>query len=435
MNIINLSILLILTISVYLVIYYKTDYSKNTQLSSSSLVKSSLNPNEYYPILVDDTNSFQSLVTDPLDLNYNISTGTLFAKDISANFNGTSVSALNLEKNGTGNLLIQTNPSMTSLLPQGNSGQVLVSQLNNIPIWINAPISSGLSYMFPNATFFGTGTSDMTYSGSAGGGNKPIYCKNFTVSSGGVFFLSETKLFVSDTLTINGSIINNGQDANNQNGGFSGRSYPGDTRNIGRGTTALQSYATSSPPSSSNVTTLRNSNESLFRGGNGGSILNDISNGKAGNANIVSNLQSFLTPPSLTKLKNINNISIDGGSGGGCGQTILDRSTNITYLGGGGGGGGGVIHICANKIIFGTGGTIEAKGGNGANGQVDSSGTIRGGGGGGGGGGLIFIVTRSITGASPTYNVNGGSGGNSSSSNTNFRGQNGQSGRVVIVNL
>ena len=156
MNIINLLILLTLIVSLYLLIYYKSKdhkQSKNTQPSSSSLVKSSLNPNEYYPTLVDNTNSAQSLVTDPLDLNYNISTGTLFVKDISANFNGTSASALNLEKNGTGNLLVQINPTTTSLLPQGTSGQVLISQLNSVPIWSNAPAPTS-TYMFPNAAFF-----------------------------------------------------------------------------------------------------------------------------------------------------------------------------------------------------------------------------------------------------------------------------------------
>lgn len=453
MNIINLLILLTLIVSLYLLIYYKSKdhkQSKNTQPSSSSLVKSSLNPNEYYPTLVDNTNSAQSLVTDPLDLNYNISTGTLFAKDISANFNGTSANALNLEKNGTGNLLIQINPTMTSLLPQGNAGQVLVSQLNNIPTWINAPLSTS-SYMFPNAAFFGIGSLDVNYGPptiSVGGGldSSRIY-RNFTLQNGTSFSPNGNKMFISGTLNINGIILNNGANASGAVGGISGRSYSGDTRNI-QGTTALSSYVSRTPPRAREMPNTFKSGSGIpyFSGGNGGFINKSSWKGDGGYARILYNIQTYLTQPFITSLSvgdnDSGNVFVNGGAAGGCGESITVNGQ--VQLGGGGGGGGGIIYICANEIIVGPNAKIEAKGGNGGN-------STFGGGGGGGGGGLIFIVTRRIRKSDGSQmstsdflnlcNVNPGVGGTGqtnlslSSRNVNSKGNDGEFGRIVIIYL
>lgn len=348
MNIINLLILLTLTLSVYLLIYYNKDY-KHSQTIQSSLVKSSSNPNMYYPTIVDNTNSAQSLVTDPLDLNYNISTRTLFSKDISANFNGTSVSALNLERNGTGNLLIQTNPTTTSLLPQGNINQVLVSQLNSAPTWINTPVPSS-TYMFPTAVFFGIGTENVTF--SPGGEDKPVFYKNFTIGSGTTFSPNWNKIFVSSTLTLNGIIRNNGNNANAATGGLSGRSYSGDILNIG-GTTANSSYVLKTPPRASEIINTFKSGSGIpyFSGGNGGFISNSLYKGDGGYARILYNIQTYLTQPFITSLsvnlRDYGNVVVNGGAPGGCGETV--NISGIIYLGGGGG--GGLIIIITRSII------------------------------------------------------------------------------------
>jgi hypothetical protein len=449
MNIINLLILLILTISVYLLIYYKTDYSKNTQ-SPSSLVKSSLNPNEYYPTLVDDTNSFQSLVTDPLDLNYNISTGTLFAKDISANFNGTSASALNLEKNGTGNLLLQTNSNTTSLLPQGTSGQVLISQLNSAPIWTNAPEPTS-TYMFPNPVFFGIGSLDVNYGPPyitiGGGEDRSRFYRNFTLQNGTSFAPNGNKMFISGTLTLNGIIANNGTNASGAVGGICGRSYSGDTRNI-TGRTALSSYVSKTPPRAPEMPNTFKSGSGIpyFSGGNGGFVNSSSWKGDGGYARILYNIQTYLTQPFISSLsvnlRDFGNVFVNGGAAGGCGESVNVNGT--VHLGGGGGGGGGIIHICANEIIVGSTARIEARGGNGGN-------STRGGGGGGGGGGLIFIVTRRIRKSDGSQltendflnlcNVNPGVGGDGqtnlslSARGVNAKGINGEFGRIVIIYL
>lgn len=88
-----------------------------------------------------------------------------------------------------------------------------------------------------------------------------------------------------------------------------------------------------------------------------------------------------------------------GGSGGGGGR---GASTPTAY-GGGGGGGGGVVHVYAAKIV-GTG-SVEAKGGTGANGEA----TNNTGGGGGGGGGIAVVLVGA--GPCPTIDVTGGAGG------------------------
>jgi hypothetical protein len=428
MNIINLLIFVTFIVSFCLLVHYKLVKNTNTSSNTRAIVKSSSNPNEYFPVIVSDTNSSQQLLTDPIDLNYNAQTGTLYAKNISAKFNGATASALNLAKNGTGNLLLQTNSTTTSLLPQGNSGQVLTSQANNAPIWTNVLAPSG-SFRFPTSAFFGTGESgDATYSGTFGGGDGLFFFfNNLTINSGSNFALSGSKVFVSGTLTLGGLIFNNGEDATGSIGGRSGSCYPGDKRDI-RGTTALSTYITSSPPKPPTVNSLKDINDTAYTGGAGGFQNTNPNGGSGGASSSTNNVQQYAHYPMMTTLTNyIDNKTIDGGSAGGCGQSFMVN--NIPQLGGGGGGGGGVVHICANRIVFNSGGRIEAKGGNGGNT------TNNGGGGGGGGGGLIFIVTRGITGI-PSYNVTGGIGGTSGNAlSSSARGTSGRDGKVVIITL
>jgi hypothetical protein len=111
-------------------------------------------------------------------------------------------------------------------------------------------------------------------------------------------------------------------------------------------------------------------------------------------------------------------ISAGCGGGSGAGDGIP---------GAGGGSGGGNILICAKRIVFGKNGTISAKGGNGGNGKIDGSKIS--GAGGGGSGGNILIMTTNIEGY-PNLVVCGGICGKNG-----FTAEDGESGFVKIKKI
>lgn len=110
-----------------------------------------------------------------------------------------------------------------------------------------------------------------------------------------------------------------------------------------------------------------------------------------------------------------------GGSGGGGG------GGDGTNAGGGGGGGGGMVIIAAKA--FAGAGAIQARGGNGFS---PTSGNA--GGGGGGGGGWVLIISGSVSGGAvsgQTIDANGGLGGAKSGAGSN--GVAGSNGSVVLI--
>ena len=116
-----------------------------------------------------------------------------------------------------------------------------------------------------------------------------------------------------------------------------------------------------------------------------------------------------------------------GGNGGGGG--LGDVSTA-----GAGGLGGGNIILAAPRIIFGTNGIINAKGGDGTRGSQD---WFMGGPGGGGGGGIISLVSPDlVVDTAVNCNVSGGTGNHNSNAGwpgSRNRGGNGGSGMVLII--
>jgi hypothetical protein len=207
------------------------------------------------------------------------------------------------------------------------------------------------------------------------------------------------RIFVCGTLTLNGTIYNDGSDgmascvgdgakAGTIGGGFDG------------GCEALLAQAAFFP-------TL---------GGMGGAGLNpggalDPVTAVQGGLNVFNNVHSAVLGRTL------DGYIVYGGTGGGSASTFVPGPAGGALVTvpviGGGGGGGGVVGIYANKIVG--NGTVSATGGNGYPGATT----------GGGGGGVIIEVVNDASQSNWTLDVSGGLPGPG--------GQAGQPGSIYIV--
>lgn len=110
------------------------------------------------------------------------------------------------------------------------------------------------------------------------------------------------------------------------------------------------------------------------------------------------------------------NLGVGGGGGGG-------DSYGTTNNGGGGGGAGGPLFLLAGEVDTSTGGIIESRGGNGADGGSGA-------GGGGGGGGSVKVIYGILNQGNGVIESFGGRGGTGTGTYAN--GQNGAGGTVTL---
>lgn len=235
-----------------------------------------------------------------------------------------------------------------------------------------------------------------------------------TINSGVLIKMNGYRIYCNGTLTNNGTIHSNGNNAT--------LNVAGSTTNSGNVGGAPSSGGNGGITFGTSVSANTNCfNNALGKGGNGGA------GASAGGTTSVNTSVGTLGGifPAMILARNFNNGQFqtsNGGAGGG---------GDGTNAGGGGGGGGGGVYIIAFKIA-GTG-TISATGGNGGNGAVAGTNC---GGGGGGAGGTVVITSASVSGGSvpgQTVVLTGGTGGTGSGTGAN--GQNGGSGTVDYFRL
>lgn len=275
------------------------------------------------------------------------------------------------------------------------------------------------------APAFGTGADgdvvisvDTTVVSDANVGYK--HYRNLTVNSG-VTLTTVGIVFVSGTLTNNGTISANGVSASVTNAS-AGRSGPFDQAiTANNGPAGGTSIGTTGNPSTNPGT-----GQMVIGGGRGGTG----GTGGSGAGGVAGVLPTFNSGASaagwrtaLDQIRQgivlnrnataqISGGGTSGGSGGGDGTA-----------GGGAGGGGGWLLLIARRVAG--SGTISANGGNGG---VPAGGNR--GGGGGGGGGFIGLITSSAS-HSFTLSVTGGTGG--AGTGTGTAGANGSAGNTVVV--
>lgn len=298
---------------------------------------------------------------------------------------------------------------------------------------------------------------------SLSGGNytltRDVYFNDLTINVGVTVFPSGYRIFVKDTLTLNGTIDRSG--AAGTNGGAGGNALGGGVGGLpgtaGTGAGLSDGYLKGSPnPGSSGAGghgyDINDLNGTL--GGNassGTAVTNSLGSASVGsgtagtgantgtaggstastatatvsNVKLIANwhlstlldiIQIDNTPSGYKAgqtIKFTSSASAPGAPGGGGGGSTIAGAGNREGGGGGGGGGtgapGGILAIYARNILIGATGVISAnggKGGNGGNGgngdATTTSGNAGGGGGGGAGapggnGGDVVMVYNSLT--------------------------------------
>ena len=371
-----------------------------------------------------------------------------------------------------GDLITRTTTAVARL-PRGADGQVLTAD-SGLPAGIKwaAPAggggtgAGGFAYggdgVDGAAVFDGTSTvlglvpSSSTYTLT-----RDLNCTTITVASGVTVKTANYAIFATVSVTINGTVHNDGQGGNNggtassSTGGGGGSaglrtsnpiSADGHYQRLygvnaggagGNGGTAagVQAAAPSNGQSTSVSTALdftgvagangsaggkggtgtSGGGGALRAGGAGGSVSGPTNVQTGRNAVIAASgiAWNANTPHAVYPSNGTNGGATGGGGGGGDG----------TNSGGGGGGGGGeggsagVVGIFAPSIVIGATGIVRANGGNGGNGgngKTPTTGNCGGGGGGAGGpggiGGIVWLVYGTLS-NSGTVQAAGGAGG------------------------
>lgn len=214
-----------------------------------------------------------------------------------------------------------------------------------------------------------------------------IYAQNLTVESGITLNMNGFRLFATGTVSVLGTIKNDGLP------GVVGVSGTGVAGGAG-GAAAGASIGTSTPGTAggaSNSGSTTGTNNVNSYGGTGGSGGSASSGAHTGTAPLpaLGRIQDLVTATMLANFSTSTNslFPFNGGTGGAGG----DGGNGNSGGGGGGGSGGGVLGIYADTISIGAAGVIRTNGGRGGDG-----GTTNGCGGGGGGGGLLVLVYKTL---------------------------------------
>jgi hypothetical protein len=270
-----------------------------------------------------------------------------------------------------------------------------------------------------SATVNGTNAvAGTTLSGSVNTATRDLFFVDLTVASGAVLNMAGFRLYVRGTLTLNGTIHNNGTTGSVLGGGAapSGTLKGGGAGGMGGGSGGT---GTVSGGAGSSVT------KSIGGAGGAGGAAGAGGPGAAGTVTApVAADGSYhalraLTTGHIMGAGNLNALA--GGSGGGGGGAA-------DGTGGGGGGGGGGVVVVARTMAWGAAGLISAKGGDG---EQSHGGSLNGGGGGGGGG--YVLVTYSQKSGTSNLSVAGGAGG--AKQGTGLVGSAGAPGTAVELQL
>lgn len=257
-----------------------------------------------------------------------------------------------------------------------------------------------------------------------------MYYTDLTINSGVTLNTNGWRIVITGTLTLNGTIANDGSDASGIIAGVG--SAPIYTTYLGTGTAGGEGLTRSN----SGVPGV----SALYQcaggaGGKGGDTFDTYVGGSGGSIIPISNIDGGIETLSTMPIAFLgrlisNNYYIMGGTGGGSGGC---NKKNASIVRSGAGGGAGGFIIVAAKTIVGNG-SITAKGGNGSSATFSVTGNQSPGGiggGGGGGGGCIIVITQGTLPATITLNVKGGIGGSGVA--PGVAGSNGSDGNTFIT--
>ena len=267
---------------------------------------------------------------------------------------------------------------------------------------------------------FGDGSDDDVVLSSNTSLSGHQYYQNLEVQSGVSLVTNGFKIYVRDTLTLEGTIEFNGTDASDSSGATVGAA--GSNQGTGLVAWDTPGGASGSLESGEAVWTHETSVFCARGGVGGGGSFG--AGGDNENGNVFQDARYYGSLPAILSgvsdgPTHTNGFRVLKGGGAGAGGS----GDGSIAAGGSGGGGAGVVWVAARKLVG--GGELKARGGDGG----DAGGTDAGGGG-GGGGGVIYLLSSSSS-HSYSSNVDGGNGG-ASGGGSGFDGDTGDSGLFLF---
>jgi hypothetical protein len=363
-----------------------------------------------------------------------------------ATINTPTISAPTFDVAGTdatGDTYYNGGSGLFTRLPIGSNGNLLTITAG-LPAWsdTNSAFTFGGTTTFSGPVVISSATSSgyLKYYGDGSDGSvtvssgtttltRDMYYSNLTVSANAAVETGGFRIYVSDTLTLSGAIIRNGNNGGNgatPTAGSAGTATSSGTlygwaagKIGGVGGTQAGAAAGAGTAGASEFNKILSISGST--GGNGGTPFNcgstvsqtGIGAGSGSGIMSSSTLKTQITLLSLFDHNGLLRTSDGSGSGGGGVHALNGGSGDCGSGGGGGGSGttGGVIWISVKNISITSTGAILARGGKGGNGGAGGASHGSGGGGGAGGnGGLIVLIYNYLSNAG-AISVAGGVGG------------------------
>lgn len=376
-----------------------------------------------------------------------------------------------VEVTGGGSLYLQASAGGdVSLSPTGGGKVTLTESGSGGTAYLDVTnITSDHTYIFPNAsgtlsigasidaftgngadgsvTFNGSSTIlGMVPSGSVYTMTRDIFCTDITINNGVTLKTSGYRIFFTGTLTNNGAIRCNGNDASGSTGATAlptGSIYGGVAGQNGIGGTVYGGGSGNGNNGTAGTAQTESIGVAGAKGGNGGeeSILHTGGTGGSGGG-VTAPTQSPYIVPWAIQLRDLQGEAtikyIKGPAGSGSGAEGGHANVVTTGIGGGSGGSGGMMVLVGKTIINNS--TISANGGAGGNATAPTGGggTAGGSGGGAGGSGGVIICIYQTLNNNGTISVNGGTGGSGSAGYTGgggapTAGQNGATGNTGSI--
>jgi hypothetical protein len=302
--------------------------------------------------------------------------------------------------------------------------------------------------MVSTNTFFGDGSDGVQEVNKLFVLDRDYYFKTLKLNRNAIVQTNGFRLFVQETLTFNGGIIQ-------CNGNSATKSETYIVGSMGGSETKIGSLGQGAPGNKGangkivdGINTSQNIILPITNGGKGGfgGHGGEGKIGKGGKSVISNNTNKYLVRNVYLALNGARGPHlINGGIGGDGGGSGGGDGVNYGAAGGGGGGGAGVMHIIAKTIIitpYAIYPGIQADGGDASDGCDAQQGDCGGGGGGsGGGGGYILLIYLNL----PFEQMNGfisakggkmGKGGKGSGTGQNgIDGMIGNAGTIECINI
>jgi len=330
-----------------------------------------------------------------------VSTGAARA---TVNFVGSRVQALDDAGNSRVNVTIDKLLTTKGDLMTYNAGEVRKAVgADGAVVTADSAQADGLLWRALGFQPFGDGSDGNVTISADTTLTRDMFYESLTINAGKNLTPNGFRIFVRTTLTVNGAILYNGNDAAGTVGGAGRTADANATTHASPAGAGGNGFNVVSPGAGGGGAGTPNSGGQGGGGGAGGG-QGGGAGGSVSSPTTANGSHPHAVPQAFWA-RDLAGNKIGGGSGGGSGGCNPGTGTASS---GGGGGGAGVGVIFARTIVVGAAGVIICAGGNGAAAAATGNGAA--GGGGGGAGGLLILGYDRLT-NNGTISVGGGGNG------------------------